>query len=51
MSELLHIYWPLTQNKIRRGLSNHTLGYVRDKGAKGHWGWDFFAKEGTPLFK
>lgn len=50
VTELFHIYWPLTQNKIRRGLKNHTFGYVRNGGAKGHWGWDFFAKEGTPCF-
>lgn len=43
-------YWPLTQNRIRQSKLNHTFGYVRNGGTKGHWGWDFYASPGTPCY-
>jgi peptidoglycan LD-endopeptidase LytH len=45
-----NIRWPLTSNVIRRGLSNHTFGMVRNGGAKAHQGWDFYAAPGTPCY-
>ncbi|HPU54292.1 MAG TPA: M23 family metallopeptidase [Burkholderiaceae bacterium] len=44
------VAWPLTSNKIRRGLINHTFGMVRDGGKRAHQGWDFEAVPGTPVF-
>lgn len=47
------IVWPLTSNRIRRGMLNHTFGMVRrnrDGSRRPHQGWDFEAEEGTPCF-
>lgn len=44
------LHWPLQINTIRRGLPNNTFGMVRDGGRTPHWGWDFYAKPGTPCF-
>ncbi|MBD1556748.1 M23 family metallopeptidase [Vibrio sp. S9_S30] len=47
------IIWPLKKNKIRRGSKRHTFGYVRrnrDGSKRGHQGWDFEARVGTPVY-
>lgn len=42
--------WPLKENRIRKGLINHTFGLVRNNGTKPHQGWDFYAIPGTECF-
>lgn len=47
------IDWPLNENRIRRGLPNHTFGMVRTNAngtRRPHQGWDFYAAPGTPCF-
>jgi murein DD-endopeptidase MepM/ murein hydrolase activator NlpD len=44
------IDWPLQENTIRRGMTNHTFGWVRNNGKKEHQGWDFYAPIGTPCY-
>jgi len=50
MSESASYRWPLRSNYIRRGLTNHTYGKVRDNNTKNHQGWDLYAVEGTPCY-
>lgn len=42
--------WPLERNQIRRSLSNHAFGMVRNGGARAHQGWDLLAARGTPCY-
>ena len=44
--------WPLDSNKIRRGMVNHTFGYVRTRNGRPrpHQGWDFYAVPGTQCY-
>lgn len=45
--------WPLKENRIRRGMLNHTFGYVRkyaNGNPKAHQGWDFYAPDGTDCY-
>ncbi len=47
------IAWPLKNNRIRRGLVNHTFGMVRrnkDGSKRPHQGWDLVAVPGTPAY-
>lgn len=45
-----NLRWPLKENHIRRGMTNHTFGWVRNNGAKPRQGWDLFAQPGTECF-
>jgi hypothetical protein len=48
--------WPLKENRIRRGIVNHTFGMVRTKIVNGqpqpkaHQGWDLYAPVGTECY-
>ena len=42
--------WPLKQNRIRRGMVNHTFGLVRNNNTRNHQGWDLYAAAGTPIY-
>jgi murein DD-endopeptidase MepM/ murein hydrolase activator NlpD len=47
MSEIL---WPLVSNVIRRGKLSNTYGRFPERKSGTHWGWDFYAKAGTPCY-
>lgn len=42
--------WPLKQNRIRRDMTNHTFGMVRNGGSRPHQGWDLYATPGTNIY-
>jgi murein DD-endopeptidase MepM/ murein hydrolase activator NlpD len=44
------VRWPLQSNKIRRGMTNHTFGLVRNNNTKPHQGWDLYAISGTECY-
>lgn len=44
------IAWPLQSNRIRRDMTNHTFGMVRNGGSRPHQGWDLVAVPMTPCF-
>jgi murein DD-endopeptidase MepM/ murein hydrolase activator NlpD len=44
------ILWPLVNNVIRRNKLSNTFGRFPDRASGVHWGWDFYAKAGTPCF-
>lgn len=49
----MEVRWPLSSNRIRRGLVNNTFGMVRRNlnGTKRpHQGWDFYAADGTSCY-
>ncbi len=47
MSEIL---WPLVTNVIRRNKLSNTYGRFVERTSGVHWGWDFYAKCGTPCY-
>lgn len=47
MSEIL---WPLVTNLIRRNKVSNTYGRFIERKSGAHWGWDFYAKCGTPCY-
>jgi murein DD-endopeptidase MepM/ murein hydrolase activator NlpD len=44
------ILWPLVSNVIRRNKLSNTFGRFPERKSGVHWGWDFYAKAGTPCF-
>lgn len=44
------IGWPLVQNIIRRKKKSNTYGRFKERKSGVHWGWDFYAKVGTPCY-
>lgn len=44
------ILWPLVDNQIRRGEIWNTYGHFPQRTKGVHWGWDFYAKCGTPCY-
>jgi murein DD-endopeptidase MepM/ murein hydrolase activator NlpD len=44
------ILWPLVSNVIRRNKLSNTFGHFPERASGTHWGWDFYAKAGTPCF-
>lgn len=44
------ILWPLVSNMIRRNKLSNTFGRFAERTSGTHWGWDFYAKRGTPCF-
>lgn len=44
------ILWPLVNNVIRRNKLSNTFGRFPERASGTHWGWDFYAKAGTPCF-
>lgn len=44
------ILWPLVSNVIRRNKLSNTYGRFAERASGAHWGWDFYAKAGTPCF-
>ena len=44
------ILWPLVSNVIRRNKPYNTFGRFPERASGVHWGWDFYAKAGTPCF-
>jgi peptidoglycan LD-endopeptidase LytH len=44
------IRWPLVRNVIRKGKVSNTYGTFSGRIKGGHWGWDFYAKYGTPCY-
>ena len=44
------ILWPLVSNEIRRNKLSNTFGRFTERKSGTHWGWDFYAKAGTPCF-
>ncbi len=44
------ILWPLVHNVIRRNKVSNTFGRFPERTSGTHWGWDFYAKAGTPCF-
>lgn len=44
------VHWPLVSNVIRRNKLSNTFGRFPERASGVHWGWDFYAKAGTPCF-
>lgn len=44
------MYYPVREVRILSGSRNNTFGWVRKNGTKAHQGWDFQAKDNTPLY-
>jgi len=44
------ILWPLVSNVIRRNKLSNTFGRFPERASGVHWGWDFYARAGTPCF-
>jgi len=44
------ILWPLVSNVIRRNKISNTYGRFPERSSGVHWGWDFYAKAGTPCY-
>lgn len=44
------IRWPLTLNRIRKDKESNCYGRFENRHSGAHWGWDFTAQVGTPVF-
>ena len=44
------MYYPVKEVRILSGARHNTFGWVRKGGTKAHQGWDFEARDNTPLY-
>lgn len=44
------VRWPLTFNRIRKDKLSNTFGRFAERYSGAHWGWDFAAPVGTPVY-
>lgn len=47
---MTRILWPLVVNVIRRKKLSNTFGVFPERASGAHWGWDFYARKGTPCY-